>query len=43
MFFEFFPNLSGNWLQDKKYFNNFVAEREGKKEYVKLILDTKPE
>ncbi len=38
MFYEFFPNLTGKWLQDKEFFINFVAERENKKEYVKLIL-----
>ena len=43
MFWEFFPNLSGKWLQDKEYFINFVAERENKKEYTDLIFNTKPE
>ena len=38
MFFEFFPNLIGDWLKDKDFFINFIAERENKKEYVKLIL-----
>lgn len=38
MFFEFFPTLSGEWLKDKEFFINFIAERESKKEYVKLIL-----
>lgn len=38
MFWEFFPNLSGKWLQDKEFFLNFIAERETKKEYVKLIM-----
>lgn len=37
MFYEFFPNLSGNYLQDKEFFLNFIAERETEKEYVKLI------
>lgn len=39
IFYEFFPNLTGKWLQDKEYFINFVTERESNKEYVKLILD----
>lgn len=39
MFYEFFPNLTGLWLQDKEKFINFVTEREINKEYVKLILD----
>lgn len=43
MFWEFFPNLSGVWLQDKEFFINFVAERESKKEYIDLIYNTKPE
>lgn len=43
MFWEFFPNLSGKWLQDKEYFINFVAERESKKDYIDLIYNTKPE
>jgi hypothetical protein len=38
-FFEFFPNLSGNYLRDKEFFLNFIAERENKKGYVKLILE----
>lgn len=38
MFWEFFPNLKGNWFEDKEYFTNFVAEREMKKEYINLIL-----
>jgi hypothetical protein len=43
MFWEFFPNLSGKWLEDKEYFTNFIAERENKKEYINLIYNTKPE
>lgn len=43
MFWEFFPNLSGKWLQDKEFFINFVAERESKKDYIDLIYNTKPE
>jgi hypothetical protein len=38
-FFEFFPNLSGEWLRDKEFFTKFVTEREMNKEYVKLILE----
>lgn len=38
-FFEFFPNLSGEWLRDKEFFTTFVTEREMNKEYVKLILE----
>ena len=38
MFYKFFPNLSGNYLQDKEFFLNFIAERETEKEYVKLIM-----
>lgn len=34
----YFKHYSGKWLQDKEFFINFVAEREDKKEYVKLIL-----
>ena len=37
MFWEFFPNLSGDYLQDKEFFLNFIAERENKKEYFTLI------
>ena len=37
MFWEFFPNLSGIYLQDKEFFLNFIAERENKKEYFTLI------
>ena len=37
MFWEFFPNLSGDYLQDKTVFLNFIAERENKKEYFTLI------
>lgn len=37
-FWEFFPSLSGQYLQDKEFFTNFIAERENNKEYVKLIL-----
>ena len=37
MFWEFFPNLSGDYLQDKEFFINFIAERENKKEYFTLI------
>lgn len=37
-FFEFFPNLSGEWLRDKEFFTKFVTEREMNKVYVKLIL-----
>ena len=37
MFWEFFPNLSGDYLQDKTTFLNFIAERENKKEYFTLI------
>jgi len=43
MFWEFFPNLSGKWLQDKEFFINFVAERESKKDYIDSIYNTKPE
>jgi hypothetical protein len=39
MFFEFFGNLSGDYLRDKEFFSNFIAERENKKEYVNLILE----
>ena len=39
MFWEFFPNLTGGYLQDKEFFLNFIIERESKKEYVKLILE----
>jgi hypothetical protein len=39
MFWEFFPNLSGEYTRDKEFFINFVAERENKKEYIKLILE----
>jgi len=38
MFFEFFPNLSGEYLRDKDFFTTFITERENNKEYVKLIL-----
>lgn len=38
MFWEFFPNLSGEYLRDKEFFTTFITERESKKEYVKLIL-----
>ena len=37
MFWEFCPNLSGDYLQDKEFFLNFIAERENKKEYFTLI------
>jgi hypothetical protein len=43
VFYEYFPNLSGKWLQDKEFFINFVTERENKKEYIDLIFNTKPE
>lgn len=38
MFWELFPNLSGEYLQDKDFFTTFITERENNKEYVKLIL-----
>ena len=38
MFYEFFPNLTGKWLEDKDYFISFIAERENKKEYINLIV-----
>lgn len=38
MFFEFFPNLSGEYLRDKDFFTIFITKRENNKEYVKLIL-----
>lgn len=38
MFWEFFPNLSGEYSQDKGFFTSFVTERENNKKYVKLIL-----
>ena len=41
MFWEFFPNLSGDYLQDKTVFLNFIAERENKKEYFTLINSKK--
>jgi len=37
-FWEFFPNLSGQYLQDKDFFTTFITERENNKDYVKLIL-----
>lgn len=39
IFWEFFPNLTGIWQKDKEYFINFVAERENKKEYIKIVLE----
>lgn len=41
MFWEFFPNLSGEYLRDKEFFTTFITERENNKEYVKLILQCK--
>ena len=38
MFWEFFPNLSGEYLRDKEFFTTFITEIENNKEYVKLIL-----
>ena len=38
MFFEFFPNLSGNYLQDKEEFAKFVTEREISKGWLDKIL-----
>lgn len=38
MFFEFFPNLSGNYLQDEKEFTKFVTERETNKGWLDKIL-----
>lgn len=38
MFYEFFPNLTGVWEKDKKYFVKFITDRELKKEYVNFIL-----
>lgn len=38
MFWEFFPNLSGEYLRDKELFTTFITERENSKEYIKLIL-----
>ena len=38
MFFEFFPNLSGIYLQDKKEFTKFVTEREISKGWLDKIL-----
>ena len=43
MFWEFFPHLSGEWLQDKEYFINFIIKRESKKDYIDLIYNTKLE
>jgi hypothetical protein len=39
MFWEFFPKLSGVWYEDKDSFINFIAERENKKEYIKLVIE----
>jgi len=38
MFYEFFPTLSGNWLQDKDEVIKFITIRENNKEYIKLIF-----
>lgn len=38
MFWEFFPNLLGEYLRDKDFFTTFITEREMDKEWVKLIL-----
>lgn len=38
-FFEFFPQLSGEWLRDKEEFIKFITKREINKRYVKLILE----
>lgn len=38
MFFKFFPNLSGNYLQDEKEFTKFVTEREISKGWLDKIL-----
>lgn len=37
-FWEFFPNLSGNYLQDKEEFHKFVIEREINKGWLNKIL-----
>lgn len=37
LFFEFFPNLQGDWIKDKEDFTNFVIKRDSK--YFPLILN----
>ena len=39
-FWEVFPSLTGEWLQDKKYFCKLTLQIEMDKEYIKKILDS---
>jgi len=39
MFYEYWPNLSGEWKRDEEFYIKFIAERENKKEYIKLLLE----
>lgn len=39
MFYEFFPQMSGEWEKDKMQFVEFIIDRETKKEWIESVLN----